>query len=299
MQNKENVLYIINQKMNELEDNPYIPWWSIAKTVIATAIFKLVEQDKLSLTEKYFGLEGTLEQVLRHEAGIPDYEFLKSYNDAVTNKEKAWPPEEMLVRSNVEKLRYKPGESWAYSNIGYYYLRLLIEKATNLSLEEAINQLVFYDIGINDVIVAKDEDDLLKCTNGVKSEYDPNWVYHGMLIGSLKSACIFIDKLASGEIINKSSFNKMKEPYELNFEMGNRPWSKPSYSYGMMVDNQEGILHSYGHTGGGPGSVVAVYHFPNGRDKVTIASYSSVEDESIVENDVVRKYNDIKKTKNK
>ncbi|MBP0576004.1 hypothetical protein J8J27_35320, partial [Mycobacterium tuberculosis] len=39
-----------------------------------------------------------------------------------------------------------------------------------------------------------------------------------------------------------------------------RPWQRPGYGLGLMMDGA--APSAFGHTGGGPGSVVAVYHDP-------------------------------------
>ena len=37
----------------------------------------------------------------------------------------------MLARTAADRLVYEPGKGWGYSNIGYYFVRRLIEQTTD------------------------------------------------------------------------------------------------------------------------------------------------------------------------
>lgn len=276
---------MINHELKE-KSNTMVPWWSFGKTVLATAILKLVEEGHLSLDQHYFGLDGTLEQVLRHESGLKDY-YSKAYDEAVEKGETPWSFDVLLEKTNSQRPIGGAGEQFHYSNIGYYYIRKLIEDTMNMSLEKALYSLIFKPLSINDVFVAQKPDDLNVCPHGVIKGYHPCWLYHGMIIGSLDSSCIFLDHLSSGKIISFDMLEKMKKAYMIPFDIGNRPWKKPGYALGLMIDAVEGSLHSFGHTGSGPGSTIAVYHFPNVNGGMTVATTSESSDQSVVENKVI------------
>lgn len=252
-----------------------VPWWSFGKTVLAVAVLKLVEKELLDLDKKYY-VDATLRQLLRHEAGVPDYGNSKAYQEAVNSNSEPWSFDEMIERTNRRENLFKPGEGWMYSNIGYYYIRRLIEKPMNLNLQEALNELLFDSLEL-DVLVAKENIDLDNCVH-VRSSYKPKWLYHGMLIGSLETACRFLHSLANGHILNQSMMNELLMAYELNFDIGNRPWKRPSYGLGVMMDLSN---HSFGHTGMGPDSVIAVYHFPH--LNVTAGVSMDTQDQGVVE----------------
>jgi len=119
----------------------------------------------------------------------------------------------------------------------------------------------------------------------VKTGYKPNWLYHGLLVGSLESACKILDSLSNGRLINRSLLREMKDVYELHFDIGNRPWKTPGYALGLMFDNTKGAI-SYGHTGMGPDSIICVYHFED--DNCTVAVSKEVKDQGEVEYDLIR-----------
>ena len=273
---------IINNEIKKSSSSEIVPWWSFGKTVLAAAIFKLVEAERLDLDSCYLGLKASLRQVLRHESGLKDYYTEKAYHDAVNNNEPVWPFEEMLRKMNADKLLFEPAQGWMYSNIGYAYIRMLIEKETNQSLEEALQSLVFDVIEIYDVKVALSTKDLKNCVN-IDKNYHPGWLYHGLLIGELRHAAKFLDALANNKIISNNSLNQMRESHSLDFEIKDRPWKNPAYAYGLMTDYREDKLSSFGHTGVGPNSTIAVYHFFNGSNKVTVAVSSNTIKQAVSE----------------
>lgn len=278
---------MVNHNHIESHTKEIVPWWSFGKTVLATAVYKLVEQERLDLDASYFGLKGSLRQLLRHEAGLKYYSNSREYHNAVNRNDTPWAFEEMPERMQADKLLFEPGNGWMYSNIGYAYVRKIIEMETQQPLAEALQTLIFNPIQIYDVKVATVPEDLVGCINIAKN-YQPGWLYHGLIVGELEYAVQFLDSLAEGKIISKDTFKKMCESHKIDFDIGDRPWKNPGYAYGLMTDERLGIMRSFGHTGSGPGSTIAVYHFPNGKNKVTVASSKIDEEQSVSEYEVVK-----------
>lgn len=268
------------------DSNQVVPWWSFGKTVLASAILKLVEENKLDLKGKYFSNEASLFQVLRHEAGYGEYAYGNPYQRAVDENQEPWSFNEMLKFTDNNQLIFKPATNWRYSNIGYYHLKVLIEETTELSISKALNKLLFYPIGIHDVRVAENKDDLLEC-DYIREGYHPKWLYHGLIIGSLKSACQFLDKLAQGKVLSFKMLEIMQMTYRLHLDMHNRPWKNPGYGLGLMIDDSSDENYSYGHTGMGPDSVISIFHFPRTSPPVTIGVVINTNDQSLVENQLV------------
>jgi CubicO group peptidase (beta-lactamase class C family) len=63
-----------------------VPWWSFTKTVIAVACLRAVEDGLLSLDEPLRASKHSLRQLLRHEAGLPDYGAWPDYQRAVADR---------------------------------------------------------------------------------------------------------------------------------------------------------------------------------------------------------------------
>ena len=120
-----------------------VPWWSFTKTVLATATLRLVEDGLLELDDRLPGEAFSTRQLLRHEAGLPDYGGIARYHVDVAAGKRPWPVDRLLNAVDVRRLRYDPGAGWAYSNIGYLKIAQLIERTSGLKLASALQSLVF------------------------------------------------------------------------------------------------------------------------------------------------------------
>lgn len=96
-----------------------LPWWSFTKTALAIALLRLPERGQVNLDEVVKDKPYTPAQLLRHEAGLPDYGSLPGYRTDVEARNVPWSVDDLLDTVEAGRLRYRPGHSWAYSNIGY------------------------------------------------------------------------------------------------------------------------------------------------------------------------------------
>lgn len=129
---------------------------SITKTLTATAVMQLAEQNKISLDDPitdYFPeliLENPelkskpvrIRHLLSHTAGLPDLRF---YETPSFNQFKL--EEQALI---VPRQIYPTGMHYRYSNSGYIILGKLIEKIKKRSLASHMQQEIFNKIGMTD-----------------------------------------------------------------------------------------------------------------------------------------------------
>ena len=66
----------------------------------------------------------------------------------------------------------------------------------------------------------------------------------------------------------------MLRPVPLGGPLDGRPWTECGYGLGMMIGRMGACGRVVGHSGGGPFSTNAVYHFPDRPCPVTVASFS-------------------------
>jgi len=265
-----------------------VPWWSFTKTVLAAAALTLVRDGLIGLDDHLPEGPFTLRQVLRHEAGLADYGQLADYHAAVERQDAPWPVEDMLQRLEATRLRYAPGTGWGYSNVGYLYVARLIERSTGLVLQEALAQRVFLPLGLYRVRLASTPADMQAVELGNVAVYDPGWVYHGLLVGPLGEAALLLDRLLTGALLPAALLQQMQDAKVLGGPIPGRPWSAPGYALGLMhgpVD--DGLLLS-GHTGGGPGSVIAVYGCARGQGSASCAVFAAGAEQGAVEAEAVR-----------
>jgi len=263
------------------------PWWSFTKTVLAAAALSLVRDGLIGLDDTLPEGPFTLRQLLRHEAGLADYGELTQYHATVAANEAPWPVDEMLHRLDATRLRYTPGDGWRYSNVGYLFVARIIERVTGLTLEQALTERVFTPLGLSRVRLAKNRADLEDVSRGIAADYDPRWVYHGLLVGPLAQAALCLDRLLSGQILPHALLRQMQTARALGGPIAGRPWTAPGYGLGLMHGAQVNGLIMSGHTGGGPGSVVAVYRCTQGDNTATGAVFHESNNEGAVETQVV------------
>jgi CubicO group peptidase (beta-lactamase class C family) len=266
-----------------------VPWWSFTKTIIAAAALVLVRDKLLSLDQSVESQPFTLRQLLRHEAGLPDYGQLSDYHMAVEQGSAPWPDDEMLARTDARRLRYPPGSDWGYSNIGYLYVRRLIEQRADEEFEAALQRLVLRPLGLRHARLARRHEDLIGVEMGGAATYDPRWVYHGLLVGPLHEAALLLDRLMAGLLLPQDLLAAMLDRRSVGGPIAGRPWVAPGYGLGIMSGEAKGGTSVAGHTGGGPGSVIAVYRNIASPTSPCCAAFSTGSDAGTVEREAIRR----------
>jgi CubicO group peptidase (beta-lactamase class C family) len=128
---------------------------SITKQFTAAAIMKLVDKGLLSVDDpisnylpdypKETGDSVTIHHLLTHTAGIPDYT-----GDMSLMEKRACEisTEEVLGSFKDKPLDFRPGESFKYSNSGYYLLGLIIEEVSGQSYDAFLEKSFFGPLGM-------------------------------------------------------------------------------------------------------------------------------------------------------
>jgi len=261
----------------------YFPWWSFTKTALAICALRLVEDGRLELDAPRPGKPYTLRQLLQHRAGLPDYGPLKSYHDAVARGDAPWSRDRLLQAVDADRLRCEPGEGWAYSNIGYLFVRDTVEAVTGLPLADALDEFVLKPANATSALLATKPADFKRVWWPALRVYDPGWVYHGCLIGPPMDAAKVLHALFHGDLLQPATFQIMLNRHELGGAPPGRPWTSCGYGLGLMSGQMGVVGRAIGHSGGGPGCVNAVYHFPDVAKPATVAVFTDGNDEGVTE----------------
>lgn len=158
---------------------------SITKVMTALAILKLVEKEKIDLdAEVSTYLEGfpyenvTVENLLNHRSGLPNYLHLSDDKKYWDNKKKITNQDvlDILVNLKPEPLN-KPGRNFAYNNTNFVLLALIIEKVMGMDFPKAMKYMVFDPLGMKNTFVMdfkKDSANVSKSyyNNGREWKYD-------------------------------------------------------------------------------------------------------------------------------
>ena len=135
---------------------------SITKSITATMIARLVESGQMKWTDtigQRFPDAAihqdwrpvTLQQLLTHTAGAP-----ANFSHWVSLKQPELGPEctkerrKAVIDAMAEKPAHPPGESFAYSNVGYTIAGVMAESATGVSWEDLVKREVFEPSKLSD-----------------------------------------------------------------------------------------------------------------------------------------------------
>lgn len=146
---------------------------SVSKLITAVAIMNLVEEAKVGLSDKVFGVNGilndsvylsfsdkrfndiTIHHLLMHRAGWTtrwgDHMFIPHSIARQMNKELPLKDTDYIEFALSKKLHYTPGKYYSYSNLGYVILGKVIEKASGKTYEAYVQEDILYPLGIYDM----------------------------------------------------------------------------------------------------------------------------------------------------
>jgi CubicO group peptidase (beta-lactamase class C family) len=134
------------------------------KFFTSLAIGKLIQGQKLSISTKLkdcialnfprYSQEITIQHLLTHTSGIPDYYDEEKITD-FDNFTLSVPwyelrgPKDYLAVFPDEAMKFTPGERFSYSNGGYILLGVVIEELTGMKYQDFVEQAIFRTIGMN------------------------------------------------------------------------------------------------------------------------------------------------------
>ena len=139
-----------------MRDNTTMMIYSMTKTITAAAVLLLVERGEIALEDpvtRYlpdipYGKEVKIRHLLSQTSGIPNPIPLRWIHLA---EEHAHFDQQAALREILEEnpeLDFTPGDRFAYSNISYWLLGYVIEKASGTGYEEYVRQNVFRKLAI-------------------------------------------------------------------------------------------------------------------------------------------------------
>ncbi|MHA6252963.1 serine hydrolase domain-containing protein [Oceanobacillus sp. CAU 1775] len=149
---------------------------SNSKAFTALAIFSLVESGEIELSDpvttyipwlkmKYGGEEVpiTIEQALNHTTGIPASTI---HLIPISNEDQAL---EETVRALIEiELDSEPGKVYQYATINYDILGLIIEKVTDDTYENFMEEAIIKPLGLNNTYLFRTDEMNNQMTDGYK-----------------------------------------------------------------------------------------------------------------------------------
>ena len=231
---------------------------SLSKQFTSVSALMLVQDGKLSLSETIGSIlpqipdswkSATIDQIMHHMSGIPDYEAIATYDFYNANRTN----EEVIAQAAKHELNFKPGEKFSYSNTGYYLIGMVIEKRSGMPLSQFLRRRIFDKLG-------------MKSTYADPPTSTPMTGYHsrtgkrvaqppiawssslgaGAIVSTLDDFMKWDEALYTEKLLKKDLLSKIWTPTKLN------DGSVNSYGYGWFDAKFRGLkeLNHSGQTNG-------------------------------------------------
>jgi CubicO group peptidase (beta-lactamase class C family) len=154
---------------------------SVTKTFTAAAILHLEQQGKLKLSDplsKYVpdflnGERITIEQMLTHTSGLPDFYSLPEYPSR--KYQKVTLPD-LIAWVKTKPLDFLPGSKSSYSNTGYAFLAYIIEQVSGKPYDQFLAEEILKPAGMKETGAFRDEAIISNRATG----YQPAFGEHGL-----------------------------------------------------------------------------------------------------------------------
>jgi CubicO group peptidase (beta-lactamase class C family) len=204
----------------------------------------------------------TIFHLLTHTSGIPSF---TGFPDYASTEAIATTPEKLVARFRDKPLEFQPGEKWNYSNSGYVLLGYLIEKISQQSYREFVQENIFNPLGMKDSGYDSNSEIILHRAAGyepaAKSAANAGYIdmsipfSAGALYSTTEDLLRWEQGLMGGKLLSASSLQKMTAPF------------KSDYAFGLAVHTANGrkVIE---HGGGIEGFNTMLAYYPD--DKLTV-----------------------------
>ncbi|MFL9483484.1 serine hydrolase [Chitinophagaceae bacterium LWZ2-11] len=218
---------------------------SLSKSFTACVILQLVNEGKLQLTDslkKYipYYVHGnvTIEQLLTHQSGIPNY--TEEDSALIDIFSKRFTLKEIAVNFCSDSLLFPSGSKFSYSNSGFVILALVAQEVTKKSFAALLRERIFTPAGMNRTYMG---DDTLSVpqTHAIGYLYNkvetPYYIVNvagaGAIVSTAGDLLKYDEALYAGTILPQDMQREMFKPrVEYN------EWDA-FYGYGWMIDRYQ------------------------------------------------------------
>jgi serine beta-lactamase-like protein LACTB len=242
----------VNQKV-PIQSEMVFHIGSITKQFTAAAVMLLVEEGKVNLQAPISShlenlpkawKEITVEQLLNHTSGIPDYTdtkgYFKRYKEDIT-------PNQILDYVNTMPLIFEPGTKYRYTNTGYVLLGMLIEKLSGESYAVFLKKYLFKPLDLKYTDYAAES--MLEAVLGYNSSGKPA-IYESMtqpfsagaLVSNAEDLARWTLALHNGKVVKPESLARMLTPTRI------KNGEEIPYGFGLAFRKSQGNL-LVGHGG--------------------------------------------------
>lgn len=254
---------------------------SVGKQFTAMAVMLLVEEGKIGLDEKISKYLGdvpeawaniTVRHLLTHTSGMTDYprdfDFRKDYTE-----------DELLKRAKEVPTAFVPGEKWAYSNLGYVTLGIIIGKVSGKFYGEFLKERIFSPLSMTTARIISESDIVPNRAAGyvlrngeIKNQgwVSPslNTTADGSLYLTVLDMIKWEEALAAGKLLSKSGYDSIWTPVRLA-DGREQPYG---FGWGLRRVNGKRLID---HSGSWQGFKSYIARYPENRLTVIVFANSA------------------------
>jgi CubicO group peptidase (beta-lactamase class C family) len=242
---------------------------SLSKQFTACAVLMLVNEGKLALDAPLGTLleelpeawrAATLEQVMHHTSGIPDYEELAGYDYYNVPHAAA----DIVAIAAGHEPAFAPGERFQYSNTGYYLLSMIVEAKGGLPFDEFLARRIFRPLGMRSTYTSARPAGVAVATgyhsrSGARVAQPPiAWsatLGAGGIVSTLADLLLWDEALYTERLLPAALRDKLWEPARAN------DGSEIPYGAGWFTDSTRALAH-LSHSGQTNGFSCYYLRFP-------------------------------------
>lgn len=237
---------------------------SITKQFTAMLTLQLVDQGRIKLDGKVsdylpdyrkdVGEKVTVHHLLTHTSGIPSYTSQPGFFQNVSRN--PYKVEEFVKKYASGDFEFEPGSKYAYNNSGYFLLGAIIERVTEKTYEQVLQENIFGPLGMkntgydhHDTIIEKRAAGYNKTPDGyTNAQYlDMSIPYAaGSMYSTVLDLYLWDQALYTDKLISAKSKEVMYTPFLENYAYG---WVVSNASFKLNDQPVQMIRHGGGING--------------------------------------------------
>ncbi len=211
---------------------------SVSKTFTSMLILLLEKEGKLKVSDPiskylpgYIHGDVTIEQLLTHQSGIPNYLSKNEY--LVDVFKESFTSEQMVNRFCSDSLQFNPGAEFKYSNSGYVILARIAELVGEASFGELLKKMIFEPLNMTSTYFGSEGEPTIEGYYYGQPEtpyYQENVIGAGGIVSTSGDLLKWSKALTTNSLFDEELVgNAQAERVEY------KDW-EASYGYGWMID---------------------------------------------------------------
>jgi CubicO group peptidase (beta-lactamase class C family) len=261
---------------------------SVSKQFTATAVLLLVDRGKLSLDDTLdeffpgfpkYGEKITVEHLLTHTSGLPDYEELIPEGTTLQLDDL----DVVHLVMDTDKPLFAPDEKWQYSNSAFALLGMIVEIAAEKPFHEFMVDEIFTPLEMDNTLLYQRGLNEVKNRAFGHERKDGKWVRadqsltsairgDGVVYTSLDDYCKWLAAHAERKLLSDESHKAMFSP-QVKTDRGEN-----HYGCGWFIDEYRGERRIH-HNGDTRGFRLCSQTFPDRQAAVSLQFNCEVEED--------------------